>query len=467
MHTIQERLSGFDGRARHLRLDTFVRLRWLAITGQSAAVVGAQFGLGLSLPFGWCFLVIAASSWLNLALRIRFPASYRLNADSAALLLAFDIVQLAALLFLTGGLQNPFSLLFLAPVLISATALPPERTLALGLLAIGLATLLALVHRPLPWFADGRIELPFLYVSGVWTAILLGTAFTGVYAWRVAEEARQLAQALAATELVLAREQHLSQLDGLAAAAAHELGTPLGTIMVVSKELIRQLGPSASPAVAEDLALLREQVDRCRSILGKLTSLDGDGDGDGGDFLTTVTFSHLVEELVAPQRALGVVIDASCRGEGPEPSCRRNPGVMFGLGNILDNAADFATTRVSIKGHWNQERVWIEIRDDGPGFSAEVLLRAGEPYVTTRSAEQSQAGSSASGGLGLGLFIAKTLIERSGAQIVLSNAAGSQAQGAIVRVSWARHIFERGAVPRHSPELSGSTPLPPRDIVPI
>ncbi|WP_342162160.1 ActS/PrrB/RegB family redox-sensitive histidine kinase [Methylobacterium sp. SD21] len=464
MHTIQERLTGLDGRARQLRLDTFVRLRWLAITGQSAAVVGAQFGLGLNLPFGWCFLVIAASSWLNLALRIRFPASYRLNADSAALLLAFDIVQLAALLFLTGGLQNPFSLLFLAPVLISATALPPERTLALGLLAIGLATLLALVHRPLPWFADGKIELPFLYVSGVWTAILLGTAFTGVYAWRVAEEARQLAQALAATELVLAREQHLSQLDGLAAAAAHELGTPLGTIMVVSKELIRQLGPDASPAVAEDLALLREQVDRCRGILGKLTSLDGEGEGD---FLTTVTFSHLVEELVAPQRALGVVIDASCHGEGPEPSCRRNPGVMFGLGNILDNAVDFASTRVAITGQWNHDRVWIEIRDDGPGFSAEVLLRAGEPYVTTRSVEQSQDGGSATVGLGLGLFIAKTLIERSGAQIGLSNTAGANAHGAIVRVSWARHIFERGAVPRHSPEISGSAPLPPRDIVPI
>ena len=315
--------------ARHLRLDTFVRLRWLAIAGQSAAVVGAQFGLGLSLPFGWCFLAIAASSWLNLGLRIRFPASYRLNDDAAALLLAFDIVQLAVLLFLTGGLQNPFSLLFLAPVLISATALPPERTLALGLLAVGLATLLALVHRPLPWFADGRIELPFLYVSGVWTAILLGTAFTGVYAWRVSEETRQLAQALAATELVLAREQHLSQLDGLAAAAAHELGTPLGTIMVVTKELVRQLGPAATPAVREDLDLLREQVDRCRGILGKLTSLGADG--DGGSFLETVTLAQVVEELAAPQRALGVVLDVTSRGEGPEPTCRRNPGVMYGL----------------------------------------------------------------------------------------------------------------------------------------
>lgn len=460
--------SGFVRDARHLRLDTFVRLRWLAITGQSAAVVGAQFGLGLPLPFGWCFLVIASSSWLNLALRIRFPASYRLSDDSAALLLAFDIIQLAALLFLTGGLQNPFSLLFLAPVLISATALPPERTLALGLLAIGLATLLALVHRPLPWFADGRLELPFLYVSGIWTAILLGTAFTGVYAWKVAEETRQLAQALAATELVLAREQHLSQLDGLAAAAAHELGTPLGTIMVVTKELTRQLAPTASPAVKDDLKLLRDQVDRCRGILSKLTSLDGDQAG----FLQTVSISHLVEELVAPQRALGIVLDASSSGEGPEPACRRNPGVLFGLANIVDNAVDFATKQVAIEARWTLDRVSLEIRDDGPGFSSEVLLRAGEPYVTTRSPDRSRSGEMVGAGLGLGLFIAKTLIERSGAQLSLSNVSGHSptsipATGAVVRVSWARHIFERDAIARNPAEFSTHSPMTERDPLPI
>ena len=435
-----ESQSGFVRDTRHVRLDTFVRLRWLAVIGQSAAVVGAKFGLGLNLPFGWCFLVIAASSWLNLALRIRFPASYRLSDESAALLLAFDIVQLAALLFLTGGLQNPFSLLFLAPVLISATALPPERTLALGLLAVGLATLLALVHRPLPWFADGRLELPFLYVSGVWAAILLGTAFTGVYAWRVAEETRQLSQALAATELVLAREQHLSQLDGLAAAAAHELGTPLGTIMVVTKELVRQLGPSASPAVAEDLHLLREQAERCRAILSKLTSLGNDEEG----FLDTVSFSHLVEELVAPQRALGTVLEVSKRGDGPEPVCRRNPGVMFGLANIVDNAVDFARSRVVIEARWTGERVALDVRDDGPGFPNEILLRAGEPYVTTRAPNRGKQVDSVGAGLGLGLFIAKTLIERSGAQLTLSNVPPPGPTGAIVNVTWPRTAFERG-----------------------
>jgi len=259
------RPTRLNNNARQLRLDTLVRLRWLAVAGQAAAVAGVRFGLGFGLPFGLCFVVIAASALVNLMLRIEYPASHRLADNAATILLAFDTLQLAVLLYLTGGLENPFAILFLAPVLISATALTPERTLGLGVLAVGLATLLALNHRPLPWFPGQPFGLPFLYVTGIWTAILLGTVFIGIYAWRVAEEARQLGQALAATELVLAREQHLSQLDGLAAAAAHELGTPLATIALVAKELDHAT-PVDSP-IAEDLRLLRDQVERCRTIL--------------------------------------------------------------------------------------------------------------------------------------------------------------------------------------------------------
>ncbi|HZH50711.1 MAG TPA: ActS/PrrB/RegB family redox-sensitive histidine kinase [Microvirga sp.] len=426
--------------ARQLRLDTLVRLRWLAVAGQTAAVAGVRFGLGFPLPFGLCFLVIAASVWVNLLLRIQFPASHRLSDNAATLLLAFDILQLAALLYLTGGLENPFAMLFLAPVLISATALKPERTLGLGLLAVGSATLLVLAHRPLPWFPGQTFSLPFLYVTGIWTAILLGTVFTGIYAWRVAEEARQLAQALAATELVLAREQHLSQLDGLAAAAAHELGTPLATIALVAKELNHAL-PQDGP-VAEDLKLLREQVERCRTILTKLTSM---GQEQGG-FLETVSLSHLVEEIVGPQRALGLDVEVIARGEGPEPMVQKNPGVIYGLSNILDNAADFAASKVTVEACWSPREVFIEIRDDGPGYAPDILLRVGEPYVTTRSAAQRAETDEEDGGsgLGLGLFIAKTLIERSGAQLTLTNAA-PPASGAIARIVWPRHAFDRGA----------------------
>src|SRR5919199_5349954 len=309
--------------ARRLRLDTIVRLRWLAIAGQSAAVAIVHFGFGFPLPFGACFFVIAVSAAVNAVLNIRYPASHRLGDDAATLLLGFDILQLAGLLYLTGGLQNPFAMLFLAPVLISATALPPERTLILGSLAIGCATLLVITHRPVPWWPGEELKLPFLYVTGIWAAILLGMAFTGVYAWRVAEEARQLAQALAATELVLAREQHLSQLDGLAAAAAHELGTPLATIALVAKEL--DLQSSKDPAIAADIKLLREQVERCRGILGKLTSLEQDQSG----ILDTMTLGHLIEEVVAPQRSFDVAIEVNKQGDGPEPACPRNPGLLY------------------------------------------------------------------------------------------------------------------------------------------
>jgi two-component system sensor histidine kinase RegB len=437
---VEIRPTNLTRNARQLRLDTLVRLRWLAIVGQAAAVTGVRFGLGFPLPFGLCFLVIAASVWVNLLLRIQFPASHRLSDNAATFLLGFDILQLAALLYLTGGLENPFAMLFLAPVLISATALKPERTLGLGLLAVGSATLLVLAHRPLPWFPGQSFTLPFLYVTGIWTAILLGTAFTGIYAWRVAEEARQLAQALAATELVLAREQHLSQLDGLAAAAAHELGTPLATIALVAKELNHSL--AADGPVADDLRLLREQVERCRTILTKLTSM---GQEQGG-FLETVPLSHLVEEIVAPQRALGLDVEVVARGDGPEPVGHRNPGVIYGLSNILDNAADFATSRVTVEACWSPHEVFIEIRDDGPGYAPDVLLRVGEPYVTTRSAAQRTETDEEDGGsgLGLGLFIAKTLIERSGAQLTLTNAA-PPASGAIARIVWPRHAFDRGA----------------------
>ena len=232
-----------------MRLDTLVRLRWLAVIGQTTAVLVVYFGLDFELPIWACLAVIALSAWLNVALRIRFPMTQRLEPDRAAWLLAFDIAELAVLLFFTGGLQNPFSFLFLGPVLISATALPPRMTLVLGGFAIACATAAGL--RPLircRGTPSRRSNCPPIYVIGVWLSILLAIAFIGLYAWQITEEARQLADALAATELVLAREQHLSQLDGLAAAAAHELGTPLSTITLIAKELERAID-AGSPSM--------------------------------------------------------------------------------------------------------------------------------------------------------------------------------------------------------------------------
>lgn len=446
----------FGRDARRLKLDTLVGLRWLAVAGQSAAVAVVHFELGYKLPFAACLAVIAMAAALNFWVGLRWPASHRLSDDAAFGLLAFDIMQLAALLYLTGGLQNPFSILFLAPVLISASSLAPMRTTALGLLAALCATLLVFYHRKLPWNGDDGLELPSLYLAGIWTAILLGIAFTAVFAYRIAEEARQLSAALAATELVLAREQHLSQLDGLAAAAAHELGTPLATIALVAKELDLQAEPGS--AFAEDTKLLREQVDRCRTILSKLNSL---GDDESG-FLGRMSLRHLLEELVEPHRSFGIGVEVEASGDGAEPVSRRSPGLLYGLGNLVDNAVDFAETRVAIVAHWSADEVSVEIRDDGPGFASDVLLRVGEPYVTTRGAGRGQ--SDAGSGLGLGLFIAKTLIERSGAQLTLSNAAAPH-RGASARIVWPRTAFEdRTAYVASAFDLS---PLPNEVGVPI
>ncbi len=433
--------------ARQLRLDTLVKLRWLAVIGQSAAVALVQFGLGFPLPFGACFAVISVSALLNVGLRVVYPVSHRLSDRAAASLLAYDILQLAVLLYLTGGLQNPFAILFLAPVLISATALPPQKTLILGAFAIACASGLAIWHLPLPWMPGEEFRLPFAYVAGIWISVLLGIAFIAAYAWRVADEARMLAEALAATELVLAREQHLSQLDGLAAAAAHELGTPLATIALVAKELDGLVHDDGQ--VREDIALLREQVARCRDILGKLASL---ASGDAGP-LDVLTLRHLIEEVAGPQRPFGVPIRIALAGDGEPPSCRRNPGVLYGLANLVDNAVDFAREAVTIEAGWDAETVRLAIRDDGPGFQPLVLLRLGDPYVTTRGRDRRPEQA---GGLGLGLFIAKTLLERSGASVTFANAA-APGTGAVVTVRWSREAFARPpALAADAPDTTNS-----------
>jgi len=291
-------LPRINDRPRNVRLDTLVRLRWLAVLGQFGAVLVVHFGLEFEVPIWACLAVIALSALLNVALRIGFRETQWLEPDRAAWLLGFDIAELAALLYLTGGLENPFAYLLLGPVLISATALPPRMTLLIGTFAMVCATVLVFVHYDLPWDNEDPLQLPEIYMVGVWLSILLAIGYIGVYTWQIAEEARQLSDALAATELVLAREQHLSQLDGLAAAAAHELGTPLSTITVVVREIERALDPKSPHA--EDVKLLREQAQRCREILAKITELPA------GEPFDRVPLSALIEDAVAPHRHFGV-----------------------------------------------------------------------------------------------------------------------------------------------------------------
>ena len=421
---------------RHIRLDTILRLRWLAALGQLAAIFVVAQGFEFDVPVVPCLVIITLSALVNLALQIKVNPMQRLEGVHAAALLALNIVELAALLYFTGGLENPFSFLFLAPVLISATALPVRLTITIGLLAVACATLLVFVHEPLPWDSDEPLILPPIYLIGVWISIVLAIGVTSLYSFQVTEEARKLSDALAATELVLAREQHLTQLDGLAAAAAHELGTPLSTIVLVSRELEKALadGPQASAQVAGDIKTLREQARRCRDILSKITQLSS----TGAPF-DRMKLSTLIEETVAPHRDFGVAIKVRIAVAGSrEPVGSRNPAILYGVGNILENAVDFARSEVEVNAWWNNDTVEIVVSDDGPGFAPDILKRIGEPYLSRRRVAADTNGHT---GLGLGVFIARTLLERTGAKITFTNRVFPD-HGAVVQIDWPRDRFE-------------------------
>ncbi|HHK74229.1 MAG TPA: ActS/PrrB/RegB family redox-sensitive histidine kinase [Rhizobiales bacterium] len=437
------RLSFFGG---GLRLRTLVFLRWLAVAGQAVSIVLVRTILEFDLPFLSCLVIIALSVALNVGLTVHFPANTRLKDPAAGALLAYDILQLALLLYLTGGLTNPFAFLFLVPVTVSASALPLRYTLALGGLTINAASLLVFFHFPLPWFAGATFRVDTVYLAGIWASLVISLLFITFYSWRIADETRRMSDALAATELVLAREQQFSALDGLAAAAAHELGTPLGTIAITTSELRRELAENEN--VREDLDLLREQVNRCRTILGTLTNHKREPD----ELLDRVRLGEILEEIAEPYSTLEtrtIEISSRPRGDGcgPEPERWRSAGMSYGLGNMLANALDYAASRVSLAGEWTAYEVSITISDDGPGFAENLLQKLGEPFISTRPEMPSQAPGPGSSGMGLGFFIAKTLLERSGARVRVSNAAAPD-HGAVIEIIWPRSVFENPARPK-------------------
>jgi two-component system sensor histidine kinase RegB len=430
--------SGTDYRAllpgnwRPLRLATLVGLRWLAIIGQTAGVLFVDWGLGYPLPLVECLSLIALSVVVNLALILRFGANDRPSANIATVQLGYDLMQLGGLLSLTGGLENPFALLLLAPVSVSATTLPQRSTFILAGLAIAVASAISVIHLALPWDPDRRITFDRVYIVGVWVSIVCGVVFVAAYTNRVAHEARQLADALTATELALSRHEQLSALDGLAAAAAHELGTPLSTIALAAKEMKADIPPGP---LADDVDLIIAQSARCRAILAKLRSLRS---GEVGDPFAALPVGELIEEVAKPLEGLGKSIFIEVSEAADEPVFKRSAGLLYGLGNLIENATQFARTRVDIDAFWDRSSVTVTIADDGAGFPEDLVARLGEPYLTTR-ARNTAPESDAPGGLGLGIFIAKTLLERNGARLAFAN---SKDGGARVTITWPRSAVE-------------------------
>ena len=428
------RYAQFGPTSRHIRLQTLVRLRWLAVAGQTVTVLIVGLLLRFPLPLQEAAILVGALAIANLALSAWFPQTHRLGPRSALALLAFDLLQMGALLFITGGLANPFAPLICVPVIIAFASQPLRHALTLIVFALTCTTVLAFSPYAVPWYEGETLRIQPIMQLGVWCAIASMMMFAAFYAYRVSHEASLLADALAATELVLEREKHLSQLDGLAAAAAHELGTPLATISVVAKEMEREL--SENDKFREDVLLLRSQSERCRDILRRLTSLSAESE----EHMRRLPLSSMIEEVIAPHRQFGITIELVEKDDRTkEPVGNRNAGILYGLGNLIENAVDYARSKVIVTVEHNAERVAVTIEDDGQGYAPDILSRIGEPYMTKRPREDERAG-----GLGLGLFIAKTLLERSGAFIRFGNRVGDEA-GARIQIEWPRAVMDAEA----------------------
>lgn len=407
-----------------VRLRTLIFVRWIAIVGQTAAVLYVHFGLGFHFQLFPTLGAIAISAVLNAILMLDRPQAGRLDNRAAGAVLAYDVMQLATLLYFTGGLQNPFAVLMVAPVAVAAASLSRAVTVALGALALFLATLLAFWHQPLPWSAPG-LELPMPFRVGVWIAVAMTIGFVAAYVATLSAEARQLSDAVSATHAMLAREQRMNAVGGLAAAAAHELGTPLATIAVVAKEIARDLPPGE---LKDDAELLLAETMRCRDILARLAAKP-EGGGPEGDPFPKPPLSVLLKEIAGRYaRAMRVthVVDFA---DGVEPHLARTPEIVQALGTLVENAATFAREGIDVVVWSDADHVGVDISDDGPGFSPEILGRLGEPYVSTRIGDGEH--------MGLGIFIANTLLSRTGGAVSWEN---RREGGARVSVRWPKSV---------------------------
>jgi two-component system sensor histidine kinase RegB len=433
-----------------MRLRTLNLIRWIAVAGQTATLIIVHVSLGFELPLIPAFLLVLASIGVNLhAMWAHHGSGVWLADRPAATYLAYDLVQLALLLALTGGLANPFAILILAPVTVSASVLSRSSTMVLAGLAIVAATALGLWHLPLPW-TGGGFALPWLYKLGVWLALVLAVVFISAYVFSLAEEKQRMSDALSATQMALAREQRLSALGGLAAAAAHELGSPLGTIAVVARELAQEVPEDSH--LKEDADLLLQESARCREILARLAARPEDGDVQTP--FHRLPLSALAETAARPFLREGLALETQRRpadGAG-EPELERKPEILHAIGTLVQNAARFARGRIELEARWDRQTVALAIRDDGPGFDPDLLPYLGEPYLSGKGGTAGGAGSGGGEGdgenMGLGIFIARTLLARTGAEVAFANRRDGP--GAEVTVHWPRARLEA-----RSPETEG------------
>ncbi len=414
----------------NLNLDknTLTILRYIAIFGQFIAVNIVFFYLNLKFPIKESYIIIFIGLLTNLFLQFKIKVN-QLKDSYASLFLLYDLFQLSALLYLTGGILNPFSILMIIPTIVSSTFLSMGTTIILGLITSFLLFLISLTHLPLPGLDPNIFSVPNYYTIGILISILIGLVFLSYFGIRFAGETKKRSEALNKLQEVISKEYELESLGGQAAAAAHSLGTPLATISVVAKELKKEIG--SDKEYSKDIDLLISQTKRCSEILKKISKKQIEED----NFLSSIKFEDLLQEIIDSfKETSSKSIDFIVEEDTNKIAIKRTPEIIYGLRNFIGNAVKFSKSRVKIFLKSDKKIIEIKINDDGPGIPDDVIEKIGEPYIKSRSREVRS-----NSGLGLGSFLGKTLLERQGAKLLFRK--NGELGGALVILIWQPNSF--------------------------
>jgi len=409
----------------NLNLDknTLTVLRYIAIFGQFIAINIVFFYLDLQFPLKESYAIILIGLITNLYLQFRVKVN-QLKDTYASLYLLYDLFQLSSLLYLTGGIFNPFSILLIIPTIVSSTFLSMGTTIILGVITSFLLFILSFIYLPLPGLDKNIFDVPNFYKLGILSAILIGLIFLSYFGIRFAGETKKRSEALHKLQEVISKEYELESLGGQAAAAAHSLGTPLATISVVAKELKKEIGDNKE--ISKDIDLLISQTKRCSEILKQISKKQIKED----IFLSSIKFEDLLEEIINSfKETSSKKLDLEVAKDNNKIAIKRTPEIIYGLRNFIGNAVKFSKSQVNINLRSDQKIIEIKINDDGPGIPDDIIQKIGEPYIRSKSRELS-----ANSGLGLGTFLGKTLLERQGAKLVFNRSG--ELGGAQVVLSW-------------------------------
>ncbi len=391
-------------------LGNLIKIRWIAIGGQVSAIIFVVYIFNISIPLFEALIIILFSIIINFYSYLEERKNKTISNIKAFSFLLFDTLQLGILLFLTGGVINPFSILILAPVITSASYLPALLTVILSSISIIIIILLNFYFIPLN-LGDNFI-LPEIYKFGLVASLIITVIFIAIYAYLFASSSRKISNALSVSKLQILNQKKITEVGSLSAATAHELGTPLNTIFLILNDLLKDKKLKEDKNIIKDIILLKSQAERCKLILKKLSQ---NPLKLKDKFLEKVKITDLIKinfDKFNRNKNLNITNNI----ENNEPEIIFKDEIMYALGNLIQNAIFYCNTTVDVKIQYLKNHVSIKIIDDGPGFSKEIIDKLGEPYISKKSE-----------GMGLGIFIAKNLIENMGGKISFYNSIENNA----------------------------------------